>query len=396
MNIKVQSITLNETRTEKSVLAAMRKAMPSEFEYLVRNNSQLTRFSSDSAGPIKPMVAFDKLIQQNVEVNDSELILILSYSSDLCMLVTIRKGQVTAIEIILKDAIDLEIYSKLKVIVEDGLQHLAENRSLTILDTITQYDLERSDHQFLKQRPVSQLSKKAYFGAALILISIVSIVFFSSSDDELNDLEEKPKVIEVKTVRTVKMDTYHSYKSFLDGKVQYPEISKALMVATLLRFKLPDGWEIEEIKADNKIVSANIININGRTSTLKYLRDNSGYAQFIDIDGQSANFSYPVVPNSWWDWTGKTDSFQNVRDDFMDQMILLGGTLRSIEPIYNNNHTTQEWEVNFEEVSIAYLDLLNSLLEKKPIFINKFEVRPMASQEAERINIKFTASIVGR
>ncbi|EKO3611921.1 hypothetical protein M3914_003120 [Vibrio metschnikovii] len=395
MNIKVQSIVLKD-KSESQVLSLMRKSIPAEFEYILHGEGSITRFSSETTGAIKPLVALDKLkeIDENLIDEDRDHLLILEESESLILCVTIRGSKITTVRPVLKEAYDLDAYSKMVIYCEEGLESIADNKCKFSIPKLTDKDLNATPHQF-KNKEKIKIPSIAVGGAFILLIALIYALYPKSQPDIM---EEKEKIVPVKQVKTVAMDRFHEYKTMLEGEVMYEEMSNALIAATLLSTKLPTGWVIEEVIGNKNGVTAKIINRNGRVQPLKHLRGVSGYTEYIDIDGQHAEFSYPIEPQNWYAWTQNITSFEAVRDDFLDEMILMDGNIRSDMPVHQRNFTYQQVGVTFEHASLAYLDLLNTILSKKPIFITdlKITLRSHSTNASENGAISFNAFIIGR
>lgn len=394
MTIKSQAITLSEELPEKVVLSKMRGAVPASFEYVVKQNDHLVRFTSENSGPIRPLIALDKLNALDSGTPDiADGTLLLEQSKDLCFAVSVRGGVIGRVKSVLKDNLHQYEDGKRLTVVEESLaQHIDETLTET-LPQLTDKELKASPHQFVEKK--ASLSPKAVIVGlvGLVCLSLATYLWLAPHSEES---VEKEKV--VKKVKKARYDPFYNYKAALQGRATYDEVANALISASLMSQKLPRGWLIERVTFSNGEVSANIINDNGRTRMLKYFRDNDPNAKYISVEGQHAKFSYPVEPINWWQWTNQMDRFVSVRDDFMDAMSILGASIRSQKPDLGDKEkfTQQKWEIKFEAVSTAYLEVLKTFLNDKPIFIDSVMVRPSTGQEIGKINIELIATVIGR
>lgn len=401
MEIQVQSITLREGLTEKGVIAKMRDALPASYDYVLKSEATITRFSSDELGPIKALVAFDKIKQEKIgstensegiEIDADSYIAVLDHTTDLCALVKVKDGLIRGVEYVLKETCKLtNTRRNTLIIVESCIANKIEAITPLYLPSITNDELKQTTHRFSERKQVN-------FKPVLAVLLVIGIGVAATSqlfDDDIP--AETPQVeIVVPVEKKVRMDQWYEYKQELVNRAEYSELAPALIAVALMNDKLPEGWYIEDIIANNTGVSAEIRNNGGRTLTLKHFRATSGYGQFIDIDGQVGRFYYPVEPRSWFRWTNYSDNFENVRDDFMDQMILLGGKLSSREPVYKQLHTYQDWYVEFESTSVAFLDIFSTLLGNRPVFISEIKVKPVKSNTDVTAHITMQARIIGR
>lgn len=401
MEIQVQSITLREGLTEKGVVAKMRDALPTSYDYIQKSESTITRFSSDELGPIKVLVAYDKIKQEKIgstentdgiEVLADSCIIALDYTTDLCTLVKVKDGLIRSVEYVLKETCKLTSFKRnTLIIVEDCIANNIEAVNPVYLPAITNDELKETIHQFTD-------TKNLNFKPILLLL--LAIGLGSVATLQLFSGNETVQTVEVETVepveKKVRMDQWYGYKKELVNRAEYSELVTPLIAVALMNEKLPDGWYIEDIVANNTGVSAEIRNNGGRTLPLKHFRATSGYSQFIDIDGQVGRFYYPLQPRSWFRWTKYSDNFESVRDDFMDQMIFLGGKLSSRQPVYHQLHTYQDWFVEFESTSVAFLDIFSTALNNRPIFISEIKLKPVKSTNDVATHITMQARIIGR
>lgn len=394
MTIKSQAITLSEELPEKVVLSKMRGAVPASFEYVVKQNDHLVRFTSENSGPIRPLIALDKLNALDSGTPDiADGTLLLEQSKDLCFAVSVRGGAIRRVKSVLKDNLHQYEDDKRLTVVEESLaQHIDETLTET-LPQLTDKELKTSPHQFVE--------KKATLSPKTIIVGLVGLVCFSLATylwlvPQSEESTEKEKV--VKKVKKARYDPFYNYKAALQHKATYDEVANALISASLMSQKLPRGWLIERVTFSNDEVNAKIINDNGRTRMLKHFRDTDPNGAYITVEGQHAEFSYPVEPVNWWQWTKQMDRFVSVRDDFMDAMSILGASIRSQRPDLGDNEkfTQQKWEIKFEAVSTAYLEMLKTFLNGKPIFIDSIMIRPSTGQEIGKINIQLIATVIGR
>ncbi|MFL7013593.1 hypothetical protein [Enterovibrio norvegicus] len=394
MEIEVQSITITETRTERRVSQLMKSAIPAKYDYSFVVGDTFLRYSSETPGPIKALVMLDEVLSSEI-ISESETTchLLIDQGTDVCILVQVKDGLALNIENIIKEAITEDRIPKGLLIISRSLQPLLPHRDHRDLPELQQSKIDNTPHKLVEKKQ----RKRTKFGALVVGIGAIlcGYVIYASTtkEPEIKPEVEIKQVIEVKKIR---LDRFYDYKANLQNRMTYGEIYKPLMVGALLSSKLPEGWVVDSTSLTELGIETKIYNTGGRTQLLKHYRDTSEYADFIDIEGQFAQFNYPITPTQWWSWTKRTDEFSKVRDDFMDQMILMGAKLRSQDATYSDEYTLQKWEVVFEEHSLAYLDIFNTLMNEKPIFIDSFVVKPLSQKHSTRALITFNATIIGR
>lgn len=390
MEIKVQSIAI-DNKSEKQVLLQMRKAINFQFEYILKHENVITRFSSEIKGAITPLVALDKIKAANLLPETySNYHLILDLSETSVYVVKIKNGLIKNIRIHIKDSYTTEHLKGERIVVDEALADTFPNA--TVFPTLTKQDIEQSPHVFVDKNVALSKLRKPLATALVGIICAFMVGNWFLTEEAPQKVTETPK----KVVKRLRIDPYYEYKSNIKNRYVYEEISDALIAATIMNQKLPTGWIIEEIIADKNGVSAPFVNDGGRTGVLKYFREQSSYKEHITIDGKTAQFKFKPNAEQWFSWTQKTEEFEPIRDDFMDHMLLLGAKLRSKQKQKQSNFQFQTWEVTFEQAPIAYLDMFNTLMGEAPIFIDQVRVRPNFVKSERRANINFEVTIIGR
>ncbi|WP_428775947.1 hypothetical protein [Vibrio sp.] len=393
MEIQVQSVQLGQ-RTEKEVLTLMRAAVKARYEYVLTLHETLIRFSSQIEGIVKQQVVLEKILAEyQGELESSNWFILLEHHSDTCEIISIKQGIIRSIDVVLHENLSKENLTGKAVFAADTLVDLIADWEPQPIPAIDDAEFAHSKHR-LTEKYDPKLKQKLQGAVLMSLVGVLGWMLYPESEPEHVVVQEvKPKVVQERKIR---MDRYYDYKAALVNRIEYSEVYPAIMAATLMSAKLPQGWEIEKVTASNDAVQAEILNNGGRTKTLKQFREFDSYREFLNIEGQFGLFSFPVTPSQWFKWTAQTLDFTNVRDDFMDEMLILGGRVKSNQPEYHEMFTTQQLNASFESVSMVYLDLLNQSFSNKPIFIDSMVVKPLPIIAPQNVSIELTVTVVGR
>ncbi|QFT13394.1 hypothetical protein [Vibrio sp. THAF190c] len=392
MNLKVQQIAVSGEEDRKAKLAKMRSSVKNNYDLAIDYEESIVRYSADKPGPILPQIYLDKIKSEYESYSESgKLIILLKQTDTSLMLVSCAQWEVFALDTVLVDKLESAIRKRVPVFVTEDIE-LSNDLKIDpiVIPLIEDRELKNSPHQ-LKDKYNKTLVKRLKTAGGIAITSLVLALWMFSGEEEEAVVEPVEKIIQVKKHRK---DNFYEYRKTMVNRVLYEDIFEAVVTATLLASKIPENWEIDEVFFDTGNVYAQIKHLQGETTQLKYFRDSIQNGRFITINGQKAVFQYPIIQPSWFKWTKHKSNFVDTRDQFMDLMISLGGKMRSNEPVYNLDHTTQLVSFYFEGVSVAYLEVFNYIFENKPIFVEKLNIKPLENNKTI-INIELTATIIG-
>ncbi|MFC5079645.1 hypothetical protein VTH8203_00834 [Vibrio thalassae] len=389
LNIKVQVVKLVKGG-EKESLSRMRQALPSRYDYVITTEENLIRYSGNETGVVVAQLYADQIKKEYSEsLIDGNYYQLLSEHIGTFTLITVKNWIVSRIEVVLEEQIEdmslmtWPIFSTVKSIDI----HRPQNEILA-LEPLCDDVLSTTLHQLTDQRE-AQRKKQIVIACVVATFACLLTIFWPEPKVAEKAPPPPPKVL------TVELDRHHQYKKSVENGIEYHNIHQSLLAMALTAFKLPNGWKIETITLANNQLIGRIDNFNGQTQQLKEFRKQDANGDFIQIDGQSANYSFPIINDDWFRWTQQTADFSSERDAFMDEMILLGGKIKSNATETYAQYSQQTINVTMEDVSVAYLDLFASSMYDRPIFIQEFTVRPMADSLG-LISIDMTVKIVGR
>ncbi|MGR5296804.1 hypothetical protein ACPV5U_24320 [Vibrio mediterranei] len=387
LDLKVQNVII-EGRNEKHALKKMRAANPSKFDYHFTHKDRLVRYSANSLGVVTPQI-FAELIEKEYSdkwEDGNYRILLSTGSPDTLQIVTVKNFYVVSVKITLADDLPKIIRETERVFTDDTVISWSEAR---LLPEITAHTLKDTKHRLADTKKVKD-KQKAFGAFVFVVVVLLGILIMPSSEPE--PIEQEPLA---KVKRKVRVDRYIHYKHALANKVTFDEVHESVMAMSLIPFKLPEGWGIDRIDLQNRTLIADIINNNGSTKKLKYFRQQDINRDYMVIDGQYATVQFPIMSNEWYQWTKKIGPFETVRDDFMDQMIVMGGTVQSNTKTVNEHFMMQDMKVQFTTVPVALFDLIGFATRDRPIFVEKLEVFP-SQQELGLVSINLEVAIVGR
>ncbi len=386
LDLKVQNVNI-EGRNDKHALKKMRVANPAKYDYHFTYKDRLVRYSSNSLGIVFPQLYAEAIEKEFVGKweDGNYRILLPTGSPETLQIVTVKNFYVVGVKITLADELTRVIRETERVFAEETVLAWGKERPLPEL---TEQALKETKHRLADSKKVKD--KKKAFAAFVAVIGLLGLVMMPPSEPE--PVEPRPIVQEKRKIR---VDRYIHYKHALANKVTFGELHESVMAMSLIPFKLPEGWGIDKIELRNRTLAAVIQNNNGSTKKLKYFRQQDVNRDYMVIDGQYAEVQFPILSNEWFQWTTKIGPFETVRDDFMDQMIVMGGKVQSNEKSVHEHFMTQDMKVQFTGVPVALFDLIAHGTRDKPIFIEKLEVFPSRS-ELGLVSINLEVAIVGR
>lgn len=392
MNLKVQQIAVTGDVDRKSKLAKMRASVKNNYDFTIDNEESLVRYSADKPGAILPQIYLDKIRADfEGDIDSGRLNILLKLSETSLMLVDCAHWEVFALDTVMIDKLSSSLRRKTPVFVTNDIQLPSElDVQVVQIPLIDSAEISKSPYQ-LKDKYNKKLIKQAKVTGGLFIAMLLGVWLFRGDNEEQITVEPKQKVVVVKKHRK---DNFYEYRKAIVDRVLYEDMFPALVTATLMASKVPNNWAIEEVLYQNNNVFAQIKHNQGETTQLKYFRDSIPNGRYIVIDGQKATFQYPIIQPSWFRWTKNKSDFVKTRDQFMDLMITLGGKMRSKDPVYNPNYTTQLVSFYFEDVSLGYLEVFNYIFKDKPAFIESITIKPNRNDKT-MASIEISATIIG-
>lgn len=392
MDIKVQHIAVTNEADRKSKLSKMRASIKNNYDYAIDYESSIVRYSANKPGSILPQIYLDKIKEQyEDDVDSGKLNILLRLSDASLMIVYCAHWEVYALDTVFVDKLEVALKRNIPVFYTDDIELPKGIKSRSFkLPLISQSEINKSPYQ-LKDKYNKKLVKQVKVVGAVMASLLIGFILFSGDDNDSMEAKPEIKVVQIKKQRK---DNYYEYKKTVVGRVLYEDIFPSLVTASLMASTIPENWAIEEVFYDNHNVHAQIKHNHGETTQLKYFRDSIPHGRYIMIDGQKAMFQYPIIQPSWFKWTTHKSGFVKTRDQYMDLMITLGGKMRSNEPVYGKEHTTQLISFYFEEVSLAYLEVFNYIFGNKPIFIESVTIKPIRNNKT-MASIELEATIIG-